>query len=67
MVPSWFGILHNFVIVVATVHGVVADAQNICMAGPVHVQVCVVEADVVWVDCLQWLWLLQWYLLGLHL
>ena len=32
MVPSWVGILHNFVIVVATV-------QNVCMAEAVHVQV----------------------------
>ena len=31
-------------IVAATVLGVVADAQNICMAGAVHVQVCVVHA-----------------------
>ena len=44
MVPSWFGILHNFVIVVATVHGVVAVVQNVCMAGAVHVRVFDVQA-----------------------
>ena len=46
MLP-WFEYLHSFVVVVATVPGVVAVVQNLCMAGPVHVQVCVVQADVV--------------------
>ena len=48
MVPSWFGILHNFVIVVATVHGVVAVVQNVCMARAVHFQVFDVQAAVVY-------------------
>ena len=48
MLP-WFEHLHSFVVVVATVPGVVAVVQNLCMAGPVHVQVCVVQAAVVWV------------------
>ena len=49
MVLPLFGYLHSSVVVVATVPGVVAVVQNLCMAGPVHVQVCVVQADVVWV------------------
>ena len=36
-----------FVIVVATVHGMVVVVQNICMAGAVHVQVYDVRAAVV--------------------
>ena len=49
MVLQLFEYLHSFVVAVATVHGVVAVVQDLCMAGPVHVQVCVVPAAVVWV------------------
>ena len=35
-------------IVVATVHGVIAVVQNVCMAGAVHVQVFDVQAAVVY-------------------
>ena len=48
MVLPLFGYLHSFGVVGATVPGVVAVVQNLCMAGPVHVQVCVVQAAVVY-------------------
>ena len=47
MVLPLFGYLHSFVVVVATVPGVVAVVQNLCIAGPVHVEVCVVQPAVV--------------------